>query len=319
MAGETDERHERVGVGRRRLAAHLRRRTGLRGHPMLQGALAGLGAGGLYATLAVCLTLMSRLVRVVNFAQAATAMMGSYVAVWLVSDQGWAVWPATGIGIVIGAALSALVGLIITTWLPEAPVSSRSAVTVAALLLLMSLSFILFGNKPQPYQPLISGPAFDVGSVVVSKVTVLIVLLAVVIAACCRVVLSHSTVGIKLRALSERPTTAELTGIPARPYAVSVWAVTGAFATLVIALIAPSQSNDAVSLAMLVVPSAAAALLGGFRRLDLAVAGGLVLGALEGAAAQLEQLSIARHFIPLLAIVGLLLWRQRKEVWDAAR
>lgn len=286
---------------------------------MLQGAFAGLGAGGLYAVLAVCLTLMSRLVRVVNFAQAATAMMGSYVAVWLVSQYGWAVWPATGVGILIGAALSALLGLIITTWLAESPISSRSAVTVAGLLLLMSLSFILFGNKPQPYRPLISGPAFDVGDVVVSRVTLLIVMLAAAIALASRQLLSRSTIGIKLRALSERPTTAELTGIPARPYAVSVWAVTGAFATLVISLVAPSQSNDAVSLSMLIVPSAAAALLGGFRRLDLAVAGGLILGALEGAAAQLEQLSIARHFLPLLAIVGLLLWRQRKEVWDAAR
>lgn len=286
---------------------------------MLQGALAGLGAGGLYAVLAVCLTLMSRLVRVVNFAQAATAMMGSYVAVWLVSRHGWAVWPATGVGILIGAALSALLGMIITTWLAESPISSRSAVTVAALLLLMSLSFILFGNKPQPYRPLISGPAFDIGDVVVSRVTLLIIAIAAAIAVVSRLLLSHSTIGIKLRALSERPTTAELTGIPARPYAVSVWAVTGAFATLVISLVAPSQSNDAVSLSMLVVPSAAAALLGGFRRLDLAVAGGLILGALEGAAAQLEQLSVARHFLPLLAIVGLLLWRQRKEVWDAAR
>jgi len=30
---------------------------------MLQGAIAGLAAGGLYAVLGVCLTLMSRLVR----------------------------------------------------------------------------------------------------------------------------------------------------------------------------------------------------------------------------------------------------------------
>ena len=53
---------------------------------MLQGAIAGLAAGGLYAVLGVCLTLMSRLVRVVNFAQAATGMFGAFSAVWFVSD-----------------------------------------------------------------------------------------------------------------------------------------------------------------------------------------------------------------------------------------
>ena len=36
---------------------------------MLTGAVAGIGAGGVYAVIAVCLTLMARLVRVVNFAQ----------------------------------------------------------------------------------------------------------------------------------------------------------------------------------------------------------------------------------------------------------
>lgn len=286
---------------------------------MLQGALAGLGSGGLYAVLAVCLTLMSRLVRVVNFAQSATAMMGAYVAVWLISEHGWSIWSATVIGIVIGGALSALLGLIIATWLSEAETSSRSAVTVAALLLLISLSFILFGNEPQPFRPLIAGPAFTVGDVVVTRLTVVIVALSVAIAVGCKLVLSRSAIGVKLRALSERPTTAELSGIPTRPLSVAVWAFTGVLATLVIALIAPTQSSDAISLSMLVVPSAAAALLGGFQRLDLAVVGGLVLGVLEGAAAQLEQLSIIRYFIPFLVIVGLLLWNQRKEVWDAQR
>ena len=49
---------------------------------MIQGALGGLAAGGVYAVLGVCLTLMARLVRVVNFAQAATGMFGAVSAIW---------------------------------------------------------------------------------------------------------------------------------------------------------------------------------------------------------------------------------------------
>ncbi|MFD9889450.1 branched-chain amino acid ABC transporter permease [Amycolatopsis sp. NPDC059027] len=286
---------------------------------MLQGALAGLAAGGLYAVLAVCLTLMSRLVRVVNFAQAATAMFGSYVAVYLAVHIGLPVWLATVVGILLGGALSALLGWVISTWLAEADTGTRSAVTVAVLLLLISLSFILFGNKPQPFQPILAGPAFEVGGVVVSQVTVVTVGLAVLVSLGCRAVLTRTSAGVALRALSERPTTAELLGIPAKPLSVAVWAVTGLISTLMISIVAPSQSNDATSLAMLVVPSAAAALLGGFRRLDLAVIGGLVLGMLQGALAQSDSLSIARYFLPFVVIAGLLLWSQRKEVWDAAR
>ncbi|MFF2053397.1 branched-chain amino acid ABC transporter permease [Leifsonia sp. NPDC058194] len=286
---------------------------------MLQGALAGLAAGGLYAVLAVCLTLMSRLVRVVNFSQAATGMFGGFVAVWLVSQAGWPIWVASIVGILIGAGLSALIGLIIATWLSEADITTRSAVTVGPLLLLISLSFILFGNKPQPFSPIIAGPAFSIGGVVISQVTVATVTLAIVVAIACRIVLTRTSIGTKLRALSERPTTAELIGIPSKPLSVAVWAVTGVISALVIIIVAPSQSNDATSLSMLIVPASAAALLGAFRRLDLAVVGGLALGLLSGLVAQIDQVSLIRNFLPFLFIVGFLLWMQRKEVWDAAR
>lgn len=286
---------------------------------MLQGALAGLAAGGLYAVLAVCLTLMSRLVRVVNFAQAAIGMAGTYVAVFLAVHIGLPVWLATVAGILLGGALSALLGWVVSTWLAEADTGTRSAVTVAVLLLLISLSFILFGNKPQPFHPVLAGPAFELGGVVISQVTVVTVALAVLVALACRAVLTRTPVGIQLRALSERPTTAELLGIPAKRLSVAVWAATGLVSTLAVSIVAPSQSNDATSLAMLVVPAAAAALLGGFRRLDLAVAGGLVLGMAQGAVAQSDSLSVIRYFLPFAVIVALLLWTQRKEVWDAAR
>lgn len=286
---------------------------------MLQGAIAGLAAGGLYAVLAVCLTLMARLVRVVNFSQAAVGMMGGFIAVWFVSTLGWDIWLASILGILIGGVLSAIIGWIIATWLSEADTSTRSAVTVGPLLLLISLSFILFGNKPQPFRSIIVGRAIDLGSVSVSWLTITTVSLAIIVAVAARIVLSKTSIGTKLRALSERPTTAELIGIPSKPLSIAVWFITGLISSLVILIVAPSQANDATSLSMLIVPAAAAALLGAFRRLDMAVIGGLALGVLQGLVAQIGEISIVRNFLPFIFIVGFLLWMQRKEVWDAAR
>ena len=274
---------------------------------MLQGAIAGLAAGGLYAVLGVCLTLMSRLVRVVNFAQAATGMFGAFSAVWFVSELGLPIWLGSVLGVLIGGVLSAAIGWIAATWLSEASTTTRSAMTVGPLLLLISMSFILFGNKPQPFTPIIAGPAFSFGGVVISQVTI------------ATVVMRRTRVGTQLRALSERPTTAELLGIRSRPLSIAVWFVTGVISAIAIMIVAPSQSNDATSLAMLIVPAAAAALLGGFRRLDLAVVGGVVLGVLGGLVAQIDEVALVRNFLPFLFIVVLLLWTQRKEVWDAAR
>lgn len=291
----------------------------MNGGALLQGALSGLAAGGVYAVFAVTLTLMSRLVRVVNFAQAATGMFAAFIAVWFASKLGMPVWLATIAGILVGALLAAIIGWIAATWLSEADLSTRSAMTVGPFLLLMSLSYIMFGNKPQPFAPIFNGPAFTVAGVVVSWVTVITVSLAVLVAVAAAVVLRKTTIGTKLRALSDRPTTAELIGISSKPLAIGVWAVTGAISAITILIIAPTQSNDAVTLSMLIIPAAAAALLGGFKRLDLAVAGGLLLGLINGMVAQINELALVRNFVPLLFIVILLLWSQRKEVWDAAR
>ena len=286
---------------------------------MIQGALAGLAAGGLYAVLGVCLTLMSRLVRVVNFSQSATAMFGAFTAVWLVTEVGFPVWTGTILGVLFGALLAALIGWISARWLSESTITVRSAMTIGPLLLLISMSFILFGNRPQPFTPVISGPAFTVGSVVISQVAVVTVLMAIVVAIVAHILLTRTRIGTQLRALSERPTTAELLGIRSAPLSISIWFITGLISALAVIIVAPSQASDATSLSMLIVPAAAAALLGGFRSLSLTVVGGLLLGMLNGLVAQIEQVSVVRNFLPFLLIVVLLLWTQRKEVWDVAR
>lgn len=285
---------------------------------MLQGALAGLAVGGMYAILAVCLTVMAQLVRVVNFALVAVGMFGAFTAVTLTGAE-VSPWVGAVIGLIVGTLISTVLGLIQARWLSEADVSARSATTVAALLMLVSASFILFGTKPLPFRPLFGGAAFTIGSVVISQVTVVLVALAIAIAFAVWAVLRWTSLGIRLRALSERPTTAELVGIPTRVLSVGVWAAVGVVATFAVLVVAPSQSNDATSLALMIIPAAAAALVGAFRSLGLAVAGGLLLGMVEGALAQVPESTVLRGFIPFLAIVVLLLWRQRREVWDAAR
>lgn len=285
---------------------------------MLQGAFAGLAAGGVYAVIAVCLTLMAQLVRVINFSQAAIGMFGAFLAVSF-SGMGIPQVPAIALGIILGALLSAGLGWIIATWLPEASISARSAVTVAALLLLISISFILFGTKPKMFRALFSGPAFTLEGVVISQVTVVIVLLALVVALAAKLVLGKTSIGVKLRAIADRPVAAELLGVPVKPLAIGVWAVTGLIVGIATAIVAPTQTSDAMSLSMLVISASAAALLGGFKRLDLALIGGLLLGMAQGAAAQFSQLILLRDWIPLIVIVVFLLWNQRREVWDAAR
>src|SRR5205814_42331 len=83
-------------------------------------------------------------------------------------------------------------------WLTEADVAVRSGVTVAALLMLIALSFILFGTKPLPFTPIFPGAAFTVGSVVISQITVVLVIVAVAVAVAARLVLTRPLHGLAL-------------------------------------------------------------------------------------------------------------------------
>lgn len=285
---------------------------------MVQGAIAGLAVGGLYAVIAVCMTLMVRLTRVVNFAIPACGMAGTYSALPVV-DRGAPLWLAVLVGVLVGAVLSALIGVVSARWLGDADINRRSAVTVAMLLFFIAAAFIIFGNKPKTFDALVEGPAFTAGNVVVTRVSVLMTAAAVLLVALSYAALAYTRLGTTLRALSERPVTAELLGVPVTGLSVGVWAVVGAVATLAVAIVAPTQTSDPLALSLLVIPASAAALLGGFQHSWQALVGGLLLGAIQGMLAQFATVGVLRDWLALIVIVAFLMWTQRGAVWDAAR
>lgn len=286
----------------------------------LNNVVAGLTPGATYAIVGVLLTLMSQLTRVVNFAQVAVGMFGGYISLTLVTKMHLPIFVGVTIGVLVAALISALLGWIIATWLSEASTSARSAVTVAALLFLISLAFILFGYRNQPFPTIVAGPLFKLpGGAVISKVTVVVIVLAIVITVGSWAFLKFTAFGVKLRAVSDRQMAAELLGLNVKMLNVSVWFVTGALAGITVALVGPSASNDYVTLSSVVIPGAAAALVGAFKRMDLALIGGLVIGAIQGLFAGFPSLLILRDWVPIIFIILFLLWNQRKEVWDVAR
>ncbi len=285
---------------------------------MFQGLLVGLTAGGAYALLAVCLTVMYQLARTLNFAQMGIAVIGVYLTVTLAGD-GMSLGLAVLAGLAASAVAAALAGLAISTWFAEAGADQRSAITIAFLLASVSLSLILYGDRPRRFPALISGEAVTVGGVTLTWVTVVCVLGAITLAAAARALLTRTALGLRLQALAERPTTAELLGIRVRPLVVGVWVGVSLVTTMTLLVISPTRTNDQLSLGLLIVPAAAAALVGALRSLAGAVVGGLLLGALQGLLANVTAFQQYRDTIPFLAIVAILLWSQRREVWDVAR
>ncbi|QKG21438.1 branched-chain amino acid ABC transporter permease [Actinomadura verrucosospora] len=285
---------------------------------MLEGAIAGLAGGGAYAALGLCLTLMFRLVRVVNFAQVAIGVIGVYTMA-ATAGHGWPYGLAALAGLLTAALVAAALGWVMGTWFGEAGTDQRSAISIAFLVGLLAVSYLAFGTHPRRMPGEFGGALFTVDGITITQASAVCVLGSVAVAGAAWLVLTRTVLGLRLRALSERPTTAELHAIPSRSLGAGMWAVTGLLSAAVLLVVAPQQTSDQTSLALMAIPACTAALVGGFRSLGLTVAGGLGLGALQGALAHVGELAQYRDAVPFLAILAILIWSQRREVWDAAR
>lgn len=287
---------------------------------MLNSVVAGLTSGGVYALLGLCVVLTYRLVAVVNFAMAAVGAMGAFVMVTL-TDAGLPAWLALPLGAVAGGALSALLGAALARWFGEHGERTKAAVTVAVYVAIMAIGLRLFGSVTtgaRRFPAWFDAPAFTVGGVVVPQSELVSLAFAVLITVGVGLLLTRTAVGLRLQALSERPATAQVVGIAAPRLAVAVWAAIGAISALVIVLVAPRLGGDFSTLGNLITTALAVAMVGGFRSLPLTLAGGVLLGCLEGLSASLAAIQQYRGVVPFLVILVLLWWRSRDEVWDTA-
>ena len=99
---------------------------------------------------------------------------------------------------------------------------------------------------------------------------------------------------------------------------VLVWAVAGALTTAAILLVAPSR-RTIPSLALLVVPALAAAIVGAMRSFALTVVGGLLIGTIESVALEWGTIGNYRPALSFVMVTLALLWSQRRETWSDAR
>ncbi|NRQ31146.1 branched-chain amino acid ABC transporter permease [Nonomuraea sp. NN258] len=285
---------------------------------MLQGLVSGLAAGGTFAALGLLLTALYRLTATVNLAVAATGVAGVYAMAEL-AGAGRPYWVAALAGVLASAAVSAGCGYVMTRWFADSGPQTRTAVSIAQLIGIIALAYIWFGDEPRVLPNPAPGRLFTLAGVVVTQGALVLLLLAVAIGAGTYLLLGRTPLGLRLRAMAERPVTTELLGIGTRLLTVTVWAIAGALSALVLLLVAPVRSSDILSLSMLIVPACAAALLGGLRRLDGALLGGLALGLLEGLLAGSAAVQQYRDVVPFAAILLILMWSRRREVWDASR
>ncbi len=285
---------------------------------MLTLTVAATAAAGAYAMLGVSIVVLYRMAGVVNFSVAVVGAFGAYTTA-VASDSGWPVGAAMVAGIALAGALATLTGLIFARFFAEAGGAARTAAMIAATVGFFAAGFRIFGDTPRSVPVLFPGVSWSAGNVVVTLSSLIVIGAAIGTVLIMHWLLAATRLGAQVRAMSERPVTAELLGVPVYARTALVWGFTGVVSAFGMIVVASNLPGGFSSLGFLIFPAMAAALIGAFRSLPLAFAGGIVVAVIESLSSYRTSWAEYRGAVPFLIALVVLLWTQRKQVWDAAR
>jgi branched-chain amino acid transport system permease protein len=273
----------------------------------LQYVLAGLSAGSLYALVALGLVLIYRSTRVLNFAHADMATVGTFIAFSMITS-GMPFWLAFVMAILAGAVIAVVFyfGALVPAQRKGANHLGQVILTLGLALILQGLTVYQWGAEPDRFPfPLSDTKVWKVGPIFVSELSLGTLAAAAAASLILYLITQKTRLGLAMRATSENLQAAQTLGIPTRGVLAFAWGVAAALAVVAGVFLAPVLLLDPFFMLDAMFKGLAAAVLGGLNSLPGAVLGGLLLGvaeALGGAYVSLEfKTSLA--FILIVAVL----------------
>ena len=271
---------------------------------LLQQLIAGLSAGGIYASLALALVMIHKATHLVNFAQGEMAMFTTYIA-WSLIDSGIPYWWAFLITVLTGFGIGILIERMVIRPLEYAPVLSVVVVFIGLLVIFNSVAGWFFGYTIKPFpSPFPTGASF-MGHLATSHqagaIGVTLVVLAVVYA-----FFRFTPVGLAMRAAAQNPASSRLVGIRVGSMLALGWGLAAAIGTVSGLMVAPVVFLDPNMMSGVLIYAFAAALLGGINSPGGAVIGGFTVGVLENLVGAYLIGNELKLSMALLLILGVL-------------
>jgi ABC-type branched-subunit amino acid transport system permease subunit len=242
--------------------------------------LLGIGTGAVYTILTHGLITIYKGSGVLNFAQAAAAMVSGYAYAALRNGQVPTV--AAIVITVLGAAiLGFLFSYVVMRPLRNAPVLARVVATLGLFGALNAIVLILWPNLDNSFVASLfsTKPVYLLGGLV-GRNLFWLAGISIAITAALWALYKYTTFGLATRAAAENERGAALVGFSPDLIAASNWALGSALAAVGGILLAP-LTGIAPSVSLLIVPVLAAALLGRFSSFWIATAAAFGIGALQ--------------------------------------
>ncbi len=273
---------------------------------VLQGLLSGLLFGGVYSLMAVGLTLIFGVMRVVNFAHGDMMVWGMYLAFMLATRAGVDPYVAF-----IGCAAALFVlGFVVQRALVDrildAPHEMQILLMLGVALVLENLALVAFGPEPTRVRSALSAATIWLGPIFVDVARLVAFGVAIVLALALYLFLFRTDLGRSMRAAADNSYGARVIGTDVRRvYAVAfgVGAACVGAAGALVAPIVPFQPPTGLSLS---VTSFNIVIIGGMGSLLGAFVGGLLVSVAESMGAVFLKPSLKELFSFSLLILILL-------------
>jgi branched-chain amino acid transport system permease protein len=270
---------------------------------ILQGLLDGVLLGGVYAVVAIGLTLLLGVVDIVNFAHGAFVMAGAYVAYVLYTDAGIDPY----VGLIVVTIGFFLVGVVYYAGMLRRLVGqsllSQSLLTIGVSLILVNGALAKFGPETAVASLPYSLSTIHIGGLTMTVTRLVGFGVAVLTTLLLYLLLWRTDFGVQVRASAVDRVTAELMGINSRRVQALATGLSvacagiGGVVLFPILYVAPTTADQFIFLAFLIVA------LGGLGSFWGALLGGLLIGVVQSLGSTYFDGSIANMMIFVIFVL----------------
>jgi branched-chain amino acid transport system permease protein len=170
---------------------------------------------GVYAAMAVGMTVIYGVMKIVNLAHAGFLMLGAYFAMELY--QRFHIDPILGsiIALPIFFLFGMLVHWVLVRWLPKSdtPTLASLLLMFGFLLVLQNAAYLIWGNDDQSILTPLTLSSVQIGEISIPKVNLVVFAAAVVCMVILQVVFNRTWFGRSMRALIQNPYAAKIVGV----------------------------------------------------------------------------------------------------------
>ena len=268
----------------------------------------GILIGVVYALIALGLTIIFGVMRVVNFAHGEMVVIGMYVGYGVWTATKLPPWMLSPVAAIVLFALGYVLQRAIVNAFIDRPQHAQFILFISFALIITGLHLALFGPDSRPIQMIESMQSYTFGPLRLDVVRSHAALMALLIILGLMLFLKYSTIGRSIRAAADNLIGAQVIGIRVRRvYAVTAgigMACAGAAGALVAPIFdtQPFLATDFTLIAFIIV------IVGGLGSLTGALLGGVLIGLSEALAALMVSPALKTTFSYALLVV-VLLWR----------